>query len=481
MGDKIKYYKRRFSWHFKIMVVLATLIILLIIFFISSFKTSDRLSYEASNFVSFEIPRISIGDDLKQKVAFLHIQVMNYLMIQDSFERKMYLKEINLLENQILARKISLKKLLKDEKDFETFAFIELQENRYMGFYQEFLFKKRDFDYDDVNNLYLLQKYYNLYRIALNRITKKSIEKASENAINLENDIKRSTIFNNALVAIALIVVLFAGYYLLRLLKKLNINNERLLLQINERKRVEDEILKYSNELKNKNKSMNRLISVLSHDLRSPANSLVGSAKFLNENISSLKMEDVERFSHIIHSSSLKLVDQLNNLLQWVKAQSVQEREIFDPVVLCVYDEVKKVVDLLSDTAEQKKINIINLVKAYHYVKADNHLFQSIIQNLISNALKFTPEKGRITIKSAELQDKIEISVGDTGVGMSQQVIDSLFKGGDYTSEGTAHEKGSGLGLNLVKEFVEKQGGEVAVQSKPGKGTIFTITLSKAH
>jgi two-component system sensor histidine kinase/response regulator len=168
----------------------------------------------------------------------------------------------------------------------------------------------------------------------------------------------------------------------------------------------------------------------------------------------------------------------MENLLQWAKSQ-MQSNSV-RPQKLEVVNLINEVTQLLRIQAEAKSIRMESHVDHQFQVYADRDMVNLVLRNLVANAIKFTPENGKITIRAQEKRSFIEVSVTDNGVGISDENIDKLFNE-YYTSKGTANESGTGLGLMLCKEFLAKNGGQMKVESKEGKGSTFSFTLPKSE
>jgi len=230
--------------------------------------------------------------------------------------------------------------------------------------------------------------------------------------------------------------------------------------------------LKISNETKDK------FFSIISHDLKSPFNSLLGFTDLLLQNYDTF--DDAER-KHIIESlntSSKNTYQLLENLLTWSRSQT--GRIEFSPQEIEVKTLIYEIILLSQPAAENKSIVLSDHTEADLSVYADKSMLQSVLRNLISNAIKFTGNKGSVSVSAKKSkQDRfIEISISDTGVGIPEDIIDDLFRIDKNRSRpGTEKEKGTGLGLILCKEFVEKQGGQIWIESEVGKGSQFIFTL----
>jgi PAS domain S-box-containing protein len=255
-----------------------------------------------------------------------------------------------------------------------------------------------------------------------------------------------------------------------------------IIHDITERKRTEKALQRANQELTKLNGMKDKFFSIVAHDLRGPFLPLIGNAELLSEIGSDLSSQQVQDMSTSIHRSARNVFDLLENLLQWSRMQ--MGRMECEPVRIDLNELVKRSVRLLSENASSKKIALQNEVVDQLFVYTDEHMLDTIIRNLVSNALKFTPEGGTVTIKDAISDDndkQIEISIVDTGIGINEEDLAKLFKiDVHHTTLGTDNEQGTGLGLIMCKDMVEQNGGDIWVSSEVGKGTIFTFTVPVA-
>lgn len=262
------------------------------------------------------------------------------------------------------------------------------------------------------------------------------------------------------------------------------INDDLVRLNQNLEQRVLDrtrELETLNQELKALNLSKDKFLSVISHDLRNPLTSLLASAENLNRDAEKLRPEQIKLFSGIINRTSNKILEQLNELVEWAKNQ--REKIRFTPGTLHLKQGINESLELLKPTAAQKDIKLENNIDEDIYVNADALMLRSILQNLVTNAIKFTPHGGAaITVTARPVDNMIEVCVQDGGVGMSADTKQVLL--GDFNARsimGTNQEKGSGLGLLLVKDFVVQHGGVIHVDSELGSGTCFKFTMPRAE
>ncbi|HXA02974.1 MAG TPA: ATP-binding protein, partial [Cytophagaceae bacterium] len=230
---------------------------------------------------------------------------------------------------------------------------------------------------------------------------------------------------------------------------------------------------KLKSDLEDLNKNKNRFFSIISHDLRGPVNNILTLSDLIQKETSE---EEKNKLNVMIDVSIKKVNGLLTNLLKWASIQ-MNTIEII-PQLLSATTLVDENFVILSEMARNKKIDLINEVKPDKTIWADREMTNTVLRNLISNAIKFTKTGGQITIFAAEREHTTEIFVKDNGIGISKEVMNNLFKKDIKKSTiGTANEVGSGLGLLICKEFVEKNGGSISVESEINKGTIFKISL----
>lgn len=259
-------------------------------------------------------------------------------------------------------------------------------------------------------------------------------------------------------------------------------NDDLLRLNQHLEKRVFErtsELEKLNHELKGLSLSKDKLLSVISHDLRNPLTALLLASDMLTCQIEDEIFKVVRPFAEIISRSSHNILDQLNELVNWAKMQ--QEKTFLNVDRLHLLGTVNQSFELIKVNATQKNIVFENQVPDDIYVKADILMLRSILQNLVTNAIKFSAEGGLISVM-AEVQDKmVEIGIIDRGIGMDTNFSANLFQEfNTATMPGTNNEKGSGIGLKLVKDFVTQNGGTLRVESEIKKGTSILFTLPVA-
>jgi len=250
------------------------------------------------------------------------------------------------------------------------------------------------------------------------------------------------------------------------------------LEDITERKKIEEQIILKNAELQKLNTDKDHFMSILAHDLKSPFNSILGFLDLMVNNLRYFDLNEIERQLTIVNNATNSVYNLLEDILLWARSHS--GKLPFEPTEFNFKISCDNVFEILKQNANNKNI-IINTIEVENItVFADVNMLNTILRNLVSNAIKFTNKGGIITIKAQQNNSKVTISVSDDGIGISPQIMSKLFDITQvYSTTGTANEKGTGLGILLCKEFVEKHGGKIWVESELGKGTIFRFTLPK--
>lgn len=252
---------------------------------------------------------------------------------------------------------------------------------------------------------------------------------------------------------------------------------------VTERKEASLKLEEYNKNLLELNNTKDKFFSIIAHDLRNPYSSILGFSELLFEDLDDLSKDEIRDSIKIIHDSAKNSLNLLENLLAWSRLET--GRIPFDLVKVILTDVVDEVIDVLFSLAYRKKIEIVNSVEPSVLLFADKNMLITIFNNLIMNAIKYTPIGGKIHISTGEPSlfndsDKefIKIMVADTGVGMDEKLVESLFDlNKTQSNPGTENEQGTGLGLVLSREMVEKHGGSIMVESSPGKGSVFSFYI----
>lgn len=249
-----------------------------------------------------------------------------------------------------------------------------------------------------------------------------------------------------------------------------------IVRDITQLKMAEFALKKREEELSELNNAKDRILSIIAHDLRTPISGIHGSIEILIEKLSTGKHEEAEHTAQMIYQSSDQAISLLNNLLDWAKSQTGKvdfRMEISDIAHL-----IEEALQTLNPKAEEKDIAIIKAIQPDLSIPVDKNMFKTIVRNLVWNAIKFTDPGGKINIISTTEDHHLNLVVKDNGIGIKQESLNRIFNSNTKQSTfGTLNEKGSGLGLLLCKDFVEKHKGSIEVESEEGNGSTFSVCI----
>ena len=256
---------------------------------------------------------------------------------------------------------------------------------------------------------------------------------------------------------------------------------QMIIRDITERKRVEAEILSKTEELQKVNAEKDKFFSIIAHDLRSPLCGFMGLTEILAENSLKIPTEELHKLALAMKNSATNVFRLLGNLLEWSRMQ--RGLTVFTPELLLLNSVISESLIPITEDAIKKDIRIIFEIPDDIFVLADKNMLESIIRNLVSNAIKFTSNGGKIIVSAQLSSEKmVNISIMDTGIGMNKEMIANLFcLDANTNRKGTDGEYSTGLGLIISKDLIEKNGGELLIESEEGKGSLFKLTLSGIH
>jgi len=254
-----------------------------------------------------------------------------------------------------------------------------------------------------------------------------------------------------------------------------------MITDCTERKRAESIIQKQMDQLQELNVTKNKFFRIIAHDLKHPFQGLMSLTAMIASGDEEFTKDDLLEIDKDLHKSASAIYKLLENLLEWAQMQS--DSHSFTPEELKLSYIVLQNLDVLNQSILQKGITIINEVSETQYVYADKRMINSVLRNLLSNSVKFTSRGGSVTIRAKKTDNEmVEISVTDTGVGIPDNDVKRLFKIDEkVSSKGTEGETSTGLGLLLCKEFVEKHGGKIWVESKINNGSRFYFTTPEKN
>ncbi len=236
------------------------------------------------------------------------------------------------------------------------------------------------------------------------------------------------------------------------------------------------DLMEREEQLKQANGQKDKFLSIVAHDLKNPIGAFLNLSELLVRDFDTLEIAEVKEMVGDISDASKQLFSLLENLLEWSRSQT--GRIQFNPHTVDLNEITSGVLYILQLNANAKNIALVNEVPPESYVHADDNMIRTVIRNLASNAVKFTPSGGTITVYAKRFEHYFEMGIRDTGVGISQENINKLFRiDTTFRGVGTANEKGTGLGLILCKEFINKHEGDIWVESTEGKGSTFIFTI----
>jgi len=251
-----------------------------------------------------------------------------------------------------------------------------------------------------------------------------------------------------------------------------------ILHSITERKKAELKIQQQNDELTELNATKDKFFSIIAHDLKNPFNSIIGLSSLLVNQFDSFEKEKIKELLVHIDTTANQTFQLLENLLEWSK---IQQGKLIPALKKHNLKNITSEIEqLLLEFANNKNIKIENKINSDISIFCDTDMTKTILRNLISNAIKFTQSNGIVAINAFQKIQNIEIQIKDTGVGIPTDTLPHLFSiEKNTTTKGTSNETGTGLGLLLCKELVEKQGGQIWVESKVGEGSVFYFTLQR--
>ncbi|WP_321373000.1 hybrid sensor histidine kinase/response regulator [uncultured Draconibacterium sp.] len=243
---------------------------------------------------------------------------------------------------------------------------------------------------------------------------------------------------------------------------------------------LEEQVAQRTEQLRKANAAKDKFFSIIAHDLKSPFNALLGLSEAMLESWEIFEDEMKLDFVKDINNASKNTYALLQNLLEWSRSQTGRVK--VESVIFTPAEVVHENLEVLKQHADSKQISVINKVQEDVLCQADKNMISTVFRNLISNAIKFTKPQGNITITCCSKNSYHEFCIIDNGIGMDEKTLNQLFNLSSKTQRfGTSNESGTGLGLHLCKEFVEKNGGQLSVSSKENEGSTFCFTLPLAN
>jgi len=290
-------------------------------------------------------------------------------------------------------------------------------------------------------------------------------------------------IFSIALIlSIGLFILIIINYRSKkRSYQRLSEQNIQIQKQNNEILNKSSELRVQRDQMKHLNATKDRIYSIIAHDLKNPFNAILGFTSLITENWNDFDDERKILYINKVNESATSAYELLENLLAWARSQT--GKTTVNPECIDIKIHVNDTINHIIGQAKSKGIKVLNLVEPSLFIKVDVNMIGSVLRNILSNAIKFTNENGIIMVSSEHQTNGIvSIVIEDNGVGMTEDILSSLFNIETHVSTyGTNNEKGTGLGLLICKDFIEKNSGKIAIESKAGEGTKFIISLPWCH
>lgn len=291
-------------------------------------------------------------------------------------------------------------------------------------------------------------------------------------------ELKRKRL-QNILIICASVFFVFVIIYLLYINNYNKKKNKYLSTANDEIKRINEKLNNTNKLLEYSNSTKDKFFSIISHDLRNPFNTILGASRILNEELDELNKKEIKELIEIVTKDSERLYALLENLLSWANSQTGKLKA--NKVNIFLNNMVSEIVQLYISSAKSKNIELKIDIAKHIIVVFDEFMLNTILRNLISNAIKFSNSGSIINIIAEEQNNSILLIVKDTGVGIKEHNLKKIFdEGSNFNEPGTNNEKGTGLGLLLCHNFVKQNSSDISVESKYGEGTTFTITLQKS-
>jgi signal transduction histidine kinase len=470
-----------------------------IIISLGLYNYSALRNYESSirEIRNSTILQLSLISNISLKASQNHSNIITLIYTNSNDERNRISKRVKERVNEVDAIYLELEKLIENPKTHEHLKLLQGSRKNYI----HEMFKQMDSSSPPNEDIFLnyqglaIISLYEAYAQNVQGFTQVIINDAEASVADILTKVGKARFISNLIIIFGIIILLINSYLILRIyrrlskdymamqeekvekekaqkeLKKLNKELEQKVYdRTRELEKANREISLYNAELEKLSQAKDKFISVISHDLRNPIATIIASSDALLQ-ISKENETDKDslEFANLINRASKKIINQLNELVEWAKTKTA--KKVFNPVKLNLWEAVNESFQILEALANSKEIKLINNIQSSLFIRADKIMFRSIIQNLTTNSIKFTTGPGSVTIDASEKMGMVEITVKDTGIGMDEKTLESIFD--DDNNPGN----GSGLGLYLVKDFVKKHKGNISVESEIGKGSIFTFTM----
>ena len=428
----------------KITFILFVLIFILV--FITSLLYVNNIN--KSEFTAYAKNKAENQKFLSQEIT------KNCIFIINELEKENIKQRNRILDNFLIEFESNNQILLSNKINIET----EEQINKIQIYYNIIHNNARQI-LENKKDSTLIEEIYQAEQIFTSKTTELAHSYDSEYKKKV-NEFKNFVLFSNVLFVITFVSLIYVS----------------IVPAVLENSKKTGIILEQNKELKKLVETKTKFLSVISHDLKNPFNTIIGISKILLKKHKEIDIEKREKYIESIHEISTNTYSLLENMLAWSRSHS-NELKLFQEKI-DLNNIINQTIEINLKTAKTKKIEIINSVVNRIYVYADKNMITLIFRNLLSNAIKFTNENGFITISAEKKYEMIEISFSDNGIGMDNETLENIFNSDNTKSlPGTRGETGTGFGLLLCKEFTEKHGGTISVDSEKHKGSIFKFTV----
>jgi signal transduction histidine kinase len=378
-----------------------------------------------------------------------------------------YMRAINNLKLGLAnAELLNSNILMQRSFDYLSLAYMGIEDYRNAAIFQNKYSSISDLIYSEASER-KIQELSAQNEIEHRELLIKNLQEISEEK---EKQLAASKKFNITLILLLVVTAISVFFFIRSYREKRRINRE--LQEIN------DKVIKQNEALSELNSTKDKFFSIIGHDLKGPLNSLTAFSQLLINHTASLTEEEIRTIARDLDKSLKNLYELLENLLGWARSQTGKLEFVAED--FRISEVIKENIRLLSKAALNKQIKIEMMVDDALVIHADLNSIKTVIRNLLSNAIKFTPKGGVISIYVDEWKDSVEIGIHDTGVGMSKEIQEKIFDiSAKHTTLGTNKEKGTGLGLILCKEFIERNNGVLSVESEENIGSTFKFRLPK--
>lgn len=497
----------RRKFHNRLFVTISILLILIGVFSFVLLKNSIELKgLEKNRYLLY-----TLSNDLKEGSEDLTKYCRNYVTTGDSIWEQKYWELLDIrngvkprANGRTIALRDSLLKLGIVKEEFEKLSLAEKNSNDLVKVERVAFNAMKGIFIDTLDNVTIRSKPDTLFaqEIVFNKnyhLIKESImlpisefstmlDKRTSFEVEKQNS---ANIVLLVLIGVIILITLLLSFYAIIVLRKdiisqiselqksnktIKANEGNLLQQNEEINTLLDNLKEVNSKLEDLNATKDKFFSIIAHDLKSPFNTLINFNSLLIENLAESNSQETQQLAQMMYNSANHTYKLLENLLEWAKIQTGKIEPKFvntNPSKL-----IAEIRLLIEPVADNKNIKLETYILSDEPIRVDEEMVKTILRNLTTNALKYTYPNGAVKIETRKFENNILFSISDTGTGIEPEYIEKLFSIENNLSQtGTAGEPGTGLGLILCKEFVEKNNGKIWIESEVGKGSSFKFTI----